>query len=389
MDVLFKWEERQCMKLEDIVKQAKEKALALLNSAEDKPAALLEAMELVVSASHDELIQKITADASRAASDEQFAKSLNLRILNDEETKFYSLLKSGLKQAITVDQVDYIPTTIIDRTLDDVKKGSKLLQLINFAPAGVKRWFSASKTGKGVWGGITDAITAELSATITGLNMEVSKFHVLLLIPKAIRDLGLPFVDKYFMAILKEAFEDGIEEGYLVEDGKDAPIGIYRLINTSVDGVHTAKTVSTAITNFKPKTLAPVKKALNNGGKRSIEKIYLICNPADEADFVDPALYNDEGKMISSYKNLEVISTPNNPLGKAVFTLAGMYTMGLNDFKLNEYKEAKALDDVDAIIVKAYGNGRAVDDNCAFVFDVTKLEEYVPTVKSIAVTEGA
>lgn len=377
------------MKLQDLLKQAKEKALALINSAEDKPAALLEAMDLIVSASQEELIQKITMEAAQAASDEQFAKSLNLRVLNEAETKFYNLLKSGLKQAITADQVDIIPTTIIDRTLENVKTGSKLLQLINFAPAGVKKWLSASKTGKGKWGGLTEAITSELSAAITALNMEVSKFHVLLLIPKAIRELGLPFVDKYFMAILQEAFEDGIEEGYLVEDGKDAPIGIYKLIGSSTDGVHASKPVSALITNFKPKTLAPVKLALTNNGQRKIDKIYLICNPADEANYVDPALYNDEGKMVGSYKNLEVISTPNNPQGVAVFTIAGAYTMGLNSFSLTEYKEVKALDDLDAIVFKALGNGRAVDDTCAFVFDVTKLEEYVPTVKSIAVTEGA
>ncbi len=377
------------MKLQDLLKQAKEKALALINNAEDKPAALLEAMDLIVSASQEELIQKITMEAAQAASDEQFAKSLNLRVLNEAETKFYNLLKSGLKQAITADQVDIIPTTIIDRTLENVKTGSKLLQLINFAPAGVKKWLSASKTGKGKWGGLTEAITSELSAAITALNMEVSKFHVLLLIPKAIRELGLPFVDKYFMAILQEAFEDGIEEGYLVEDGKDAPIGIYKLIGSSTDGVHASKPVSALITNFKPKTLAPVKLALTNNGQRKIDKIYLICNPADEANYVDPALYNDEGKMVGSYKNLEVISTPNNPQGVAVFTIAGAYTMGLNSFSLTEYKEVKALDDLDAIVFKALGNGRAVDDTCAFVFDVTKLEEYVPTVKSIAVTEGA
>lgn len=377
------------MKLQDILKQAKEKALALINSAEDKPAALLEAMDLIVSASQEELIQKITMEAAQAASDEQFAKSLNLRVLNEAETKFYNLLKSGLKQAITADQVDIIPTTIIDRTLENVKTGSKLLQLINFAPAGVKKWLSASKTGKGKWGGLTEAITSELAAAITALNMEVSKFHVLLLIPKSIRELGLPFVDKYFMAILQEAFEDGIEEGYLVEDGKDAPIGIYKQIGSSTDGVHADKPVSALITNFKPKTLAPVKLALTNNGKRKIDKIYLICNPADEANYVDPALFNDEGRMVGSYKNLEVISTPNNPQGVAVFTIAGAYTMGLNSFNLTEYKEVKALDDLDAIIFKALGNGRAVDDTCAFVFDVTKLEEYVPTVKSIAVTEGA
>ena len=45
------------------------------------------------------------------------------------------------------------------------------------------------------------------------------------------------------------------------------------------------------------------------------------------------------------------------------------------------YDQTKALEDADLMIVKAYGNGRADDDNTAVVFDVTKLEEFTPGVK--------
>ena len=41
-----------------------------------------------------------------------------------------------------------------------------------------------------------------------------------------------------------------------------------------------------------------------------------------------------------------------------------------------------ALDDADLIIGKVYANGRAVDDSVAVPFDVTKLEEYVPTIRT-------
>ena len=41
------------------------------------------------------------------------------------------------------------------------------------------------------------------------------------------------------------------------------------------------------------------------------------------------------------------------------------------------------LDDADVLIGKAYANGRAVADNIAYIFDVTKLEEYIPTIKTI------
>ena len=44
-----------------------------------------------------------------------------------------------------------------------------------------------------------------------------------LVIPKAIRELALPFVDKYFMAVLNEVAYKGLVKGYLNGNGKDAP----------------------------------------------------------------------------------------------------------------------------------------------------------------------
>ena len=44
------------------------------------------------------------------------------------------------------------------------------------------------------------------------------------------------------------------------------------------------------------------------------------------------------------------------------------------------------MQNADLIIGSAYGNGRAIDDNCAVVIDVTKLEEYVPVWKDASVT---
>jgi hypothetical protein len=54
--------------------------------------------------------------------------------------------------------------------------------------------------------------------------------------------------------------------------------------------------------------------------------------------------------------------------------------MGFSGLQVHEYTETKALEDADLLIAKVYGNGRADDDNVAYVFNVTKLEEYIPTV---------
>ncbi len=376
------------MNLENVMEKAREEALEILQTTEDKSEAIVEAIDKVVTAKNSDLIKELKEQEERAKADEQYAKSLNLQILSKEEKHFYEKFKD-IKQAITARQIDIIPTSIIDRTLDDVKKESGVLKLVQFTPADVKKWLVAEKTGTYAWGELFGKIGGELGAEFSSLNIEVNKLSTYLVIPKAIRDLSLPFVDKYFTAILKENMNDGLEYGYLSGNGKDQPIGIYYQINKSTDGVHTEKTLNTTLKSFSPKALAPVKKYLSKNGLRTFDKLYLICNPADQADYVDPALYDREGRLVSSYKNLEVIPCANNPQGKAVFTLDKKYVMGISGVTIKDYDQTKALDDADVVIAKAYANGRAVDDSIAYVFDVTKLEEYIPTVQTVDAVAGA
>lgn len=378
--------EENKMKLDKNIEVAKQEALQILNTADNKAEGILEAIEKVAAASNKELIEKIQLEAEQAKSDEEYRKSLKLRVLSKDEKEFYEKF-SNLKQALTAEQIDIIPTTVIDRTLDDVKKRSTLLNLVNFTPAGVKKWIVASKTGTFGWGGLNDALTKELNASITTLNAELGKLHVLLVIPKAIRDLSLPFVDRYFTAILEEAFYDGLEYGFLQGNGQDQPIGIYNQINKSSNGIHAAKTVLSTVTGFSPKELIEVRKTLSNNGKRPVNALCLVCHPMDRYEFVDPALFGETlgaGYVQKSFTPIEVIECPNNPQGKAAFTIKSAYVMGCDGMILDEYKETKAIDDCDLIIAKTYANGRAIDDNTAVIFDVTKLKEYVPKVLAMS-----
>lgn len=369
------------------MKQAQEEALKILQDSEDKSQAIVEAMEKISSVQYEDLINEIQEQAVKAQSDTAYAKSLGLRTLSKEETKFYEALKD-VKQAITAEQIDILPNTIIDLTLENIKKESGILNDVNFTPANVKNWIIADKTGTFAWGALTDAIKGELGASFDSLNMEVNKLSVYLVIPKAIRDLALPFVDKYFTAVLKENLNDGLEYGYLQGTGKNEPIGIYKQIEANnEDGTHKDKDVNTDLTRFTPKGLATAKKYLSKEGLRTFDKLVLYCHPNDEADYVSPALYNDEGKLVSSYKNLTVKPSANNPQSKAALVIPKKYTMGLSNFGIKEYDQTKALDDADVVIGKGYANGRAVDDNIAFVFDVTKLEEYIPTLRTVEEVE--
>lgn len=371
------------------MKQAQEEALKILQESEDKSQAILDAIEKISEVQYEDLISEIKEQSTKAESDANYAKTLGLRTLSKEEEKFYELLKD-VKQAITAEQIDILPNTIIDVTLENIKKESKILEDVNFTPANVKRWISADKTGTYAWGALTDAISGELSATFESLNIEVNKLSVYLIIPKAIRDLALPFVDRYFTAILKENLNDGLEFGYLQGTGKNQPIGIYKQIEeTNGDSTHKDKTVNDSLTRFTPKGLASAKKYLSKDGQRVFDKLSLYCHPNDEADYVSPAIFNEEGKLVSSYKNLVVKPSVNNPQGKAALVIPKKYTMGLTGFGIKEYDQTRALDDADVVIGKGYANGRATDDNVAFVFDVTKLEEYIPTVRTVSEVEGA
>lgn len=357
-----------------------------LETAENKSEAIYAAMDKMLSVKYEKMIEELTEQNAKAAADEDYRKSLNLRVLSKEETSFYEKLKD-VKQAITASQIDIIPTSIVDRTLDDVKKASDILSLVNFAPADVKKWIIGSHTGKAVWGELTDQIKGELNATLKGIDFEQHKLTVFIVIPKAIRELSYPFVDKYFTAILAEAMQDGLEDGYLNGNGKTGPVGLMnKLEQYKSDGTATAKTVLQTVKKFSPKGLLEVRKTLSNDGKRVVSELELICNPLDEAEYVDPALYGEA--LVGGYKNTSFMPinkhvTTNCPKGKGILTIKGVYTMGATNVRFTEYDQTKAMEDADLIIGKCCANGAAIDDNCAVVFDVTKLEEYVLPVTQV------
>lgn len=93
------------------------------------------------------------------------------------------------------------------------------------------------------------------------------------------------------------------------------------------------------------------------------------------------------GYINKSFIDIEKIVDANVPKGKAAFTIAGYYTMGTTGVRVKEYDQTKAMDDADLIIAVCNANGRAVDDNVAVVFDVTKLEEYVLPVTQVTVPQ--
>ena len=175
-----------------IDEKTKNEILDSIRDAEDKPEAIYNAIAEINAQNNAELIQKITA---QAAADEH-NKDRGFRKLSANEIKFYERIKQGPKMSVTADQIDIIPTETIDYTLNEVKKASGVTSLIAFTPANVKKWLFGAKTGAASWGNLTDAITAELTASITSMNMDVFKLTAYVVIPKSIRELEVGYVER-------------------------------------------------------------------------------------------------------------------------------------------------------------------------------------------------
>ena len=107
------------MVFDGLDKNLQEEVKKVLNEAEDKAEGIYQAAEMIVAAKNAKLIRELTEQSERAAADEDYRKSLGLHVLSKEEKEFYEKFKD-IKQAITANQIDILPTSIIDRTLDDV-----------------------------------------------------------------------------------------------------------------------------------------------------------------------------------------------------------------------------------------------------------------------------
>ena len=77
------------MKIENLTKEAKEALIKDLNEAEDKGAAILQAIEKINEREHESMIQELLEESARAEADADYKRSLSLANLSEEEKTFY------------------------------------------------------------------------------------------------------------------------------------------------------------------------------------------------------------------------------------------------------------------------------------------------------------
>lgn len=362
----------------------------------------------------DSIAQQVVNDFKeyQETGDKQLLSQRGYRQLTSRETNFYQKLIGALKSPdpkqafVTIlggeNEDDLMPETIIQDVYKDLEDNHPLLSRINFQYTGyATKWILNDHTAKtAVWGKITDAITKEIESSFKVIDLTQNKLSCYAIIEKSMLELGPTFLDGYIRRVLKEAMACGLEYGIVKGTGKNEPIGLIKDIHKGVsvsDSTYTDKVEGYGkytVKSFTPeeygKLVAALAKA-ENGKQRNVTGLTLLCTPTDYYTKVMPAttVLTANGTYVNNLFPVptDVITTTQLTDGQAILFLPSYYNAFAGGQRNNviEYSdEYKFLEDQRVFKVKQHATGRAYDNNCALLLDISGLEPAYINVKDVS-----
>lgn len=331
-----------------------------------------------------------TANEIKDTADSTVLARRGIRQLTSAEQKFYENMATAMKSfdpKQSIENLDLtIPQTIVDTVLNDIESNHPLLAALNIQNTfGNVKWIYADdKKQLAKWGGITKAITEELSGTIHTLEFSSTKLAAFIPVPKDLIELAPTYLDAFVRRILADALAYGLENGVISGSGKDMPIGMIKdLDGAVVSGEYSDKEkVTLKSLDVKSYCAAVSQLAKKPGGKtRVVSSVALIVNPVDYIEKIIPAttvLATD-----GSYKNnifpfpTTVYQSEMVEQGTAVMGLLDRYVVCVStgkDGKLEYSDQYQFLEDNRTYLIKLLGTGRAKDNNSFIVLDISGLE---------------
>lgn len=356
--------------------------------AEEKSAKIVDAIQKAVNESQKEIVERYQREFVEVqANKDNFAK-YGLRNLNTEEKSFIDKLKDPKQLAVfsTNDQDELIPTSITNYVFEDLRQEHPFLKYVKFTPAGVKKWILSEASGKAKWGKIDAKIVDEITAALSEIDMDANKLSAFAFIPKGILDLGYEWIERYIREVLLEVNEDGLEEGFIAGNGKNAPIGLLKKLSGATDGVYPDRTAN-VIEDFSIKSLGEHFYTLTNNGKRKVGKVLMLVNPADAYTKVAEAstYLNASGEFKKVFPfAIEVVESVHVPVNKAILYIPNTYVGGISRMGISFSDQYQFLEDNRVYKIVTYGNGRLVHENQAVVLDITNVKPLSFNVKVVS-----
>lgn len=394
------------MKNYDITKAAMKEAAAALHTAmqsadED---AIKKAWEGFAEAVKVAVKEDVAAETD-ANNDAQALANRGVRMLTADERKYWNAFiaasKSGnYKNAIANIDVAF-PETIIEDVFKEITETHPLLAAVNFQNVSIlTKWIlSDHSSNAAVWGEINGEITEEIEGALKKIDLISNKLSAFAIVPLDMLELGAEFIDRYIRALLVEAIALGLEYGIIKGKGVGEPIGLVRDIHKGVSVSETdgyPMKAAEKVTSFEPASYGALcaKLAVSEmGNPRVVPTVTLICNQYDYFTKIMPA--TTVMGMDGEYRNnrfphpTNVIVSNALANNEAVLCLLDEYFFGLGSNKQGTitYDDSfKFLEDARTYKIKLHGNGRAYDNTCALLLDITDLQEaYIPIETHAAV----
>lgn len=374
-------------KIEDLIKELNDAP------AEQKSEKIVETIQSIVDENYAEVINQYQREFEEYSASKENDKKFGLRSLTAEEKQWIDrAIKQEDTSSLTGNEIDYLPETTVSYIFEDLKTAHPLFQYIDWAPAGVQKWFLSERSGKATWGKLTRAIIDKIEAGIKTLDLEVNSLSAFMFVPKAIINMGYKWIDKFVRTVLLEVNEEGLETGIIAGNGNDAPIGLLKDLEGSVQsGVYPDKT-PVEITDLGPDSFGKsVLPTLNRGGKRNVDTIVIIANQNE----LDTKIYKATHVLgfngyvkADNYKNFVYVASPDVPENKAIAYIPNKYTAGISRMGIDYSDHYKFLEQLRTYTVLTYGNGRLKSNDDAVVLDITNLEPLKPIVKTEATVNG-
>ena len=381
----------------------------------------------------------VLADYESAHGDQNILLQRGFRVLTSEENSFYqNLIKAGKQKGVTVQTMNgllsdkVMPITIIEDVYRDLVSEHPLLARINFVNVEyLTRWIlNDHSVQTAAWGAINSQISQQIESAFRTVEVTQCKLSAYAVIEMDMLDLGPTFLDNYIRTFLRESVLVALEEAAVSGTGHEQPIGLDRDIHQGVSvNVSTGypQKDATAITSFMPKEYgallaklaetevwytanangavtaagtaansdgSPKSGYTKHGGRsRKFDSVTLICNQKDYLSKVMPAttVLNAAGTFTNNIFPFptEVIRSNAVAAGKAILCLPEEYFLGVGTSKdgtLTYSDEFKFLEDKRTFKIKMHAMGKAYDDTCAILLDISDLEEAYIYMKAAAVS---
>ncbi|MBQ3408913.1 MAG: phage major capsid protein [Clostridia bacterium] len=354
--------------------------------AEQKSKKIIETMQKIAEEKYANVIAEYQKEYNNYIADNSNDEKFGLRSLTDEEKQWIDMyVKQEDTSSLNGRDEIYIPQTTVNYVFEDLKKQRPLFNYIDWAPAGVQKWFLSEKTGVATWGKLTAAIVEKVQAEVSTIDLEANSLSAFMFVPKAIITLGYKWIDKFIRTVLLEVNEDGIQTGAITGNGKDAPIGYMKdLDGAVVNGVYPDRT-AVEVTDLGPDSFGEnVLPILNRDGDRDVDEILIIANQNE----IDTKIYKATHVKTSlgyvkaePYKKFVFIPCKDVPANKAIAALPNKYVMGISKMGIDYSDHYKFLEQLRTYTVLTYGNGRLKSNDDAVLMDITNLKALVQTVE--------